>query len=43
MQTAIVGSHPGKAKMIFLPFIDLPASSETCIYSTLSFVAEQVG
>lgn len=42
MQTSLVGRHAGAAKVVFLPFIDLSASNETCIYSTLSFVAQQV-
>lgn len=41
MQSAMQGSHPGKSGVMYLPFIDLPASNETCIYSTLNFVAEQ--
>ena len=42
MQMVTTGNqHLGKASIVFLPFIDLPASDETCIYSTLSFVAMQ--
>lgn len=34
MQMAFAGRrHPGKASIIFWPFIDLPASNETCLYS----------
>ena len=41
MQSIMKGSHPGISGVMYLPFIDLPASNETCIYSTLNFVAEQ--
>lgn len=34
-------SHPGKAEVVFLPMIDLSASDDTCIYSTLHFIATQ--
>ena len=35
------GNHPGETSMLFMPMIDMDPSSETCIYSTLVFVAEQ--
>jgi hypothetical protein len=34
-------SHPGKAEVVFLPMIDLSASDDTFIYSTLHFIATQ--
>lgn len=40
-QTVMVGNHPGKASVIFLPMIDLSASDDTCVYSTLMFIADQ--
>lgn len=41
MQSVHKGPHPGKAAVVYLPFINLPASDETCINSTLHYVAEQ--
>ena len=41
MQTMLVDEHPGKASIFFLPVIDMPATDETWIYSTLHFVALQ--
>ena len=41
MQSIMLGSHPGKAGVVYLPFINLPASDEICINSTLHFVADQ--
>ena len=41
MQAAMVGNHPGKSDVVFLPMIDLSASDDTCIYSTLHFIANQ--
>ena len=35
------GYYPEKASIHFLPFINLPASDENCLYSTLSFIASQ--
>ena len=37
----MIAEHPGKANIVFLPMIDLSASNETCIYSTLNFIATQ--
>lgn len=34
-------NHPGKADIVFLPMIDLSASNDTCVYSTLYFIANQ--
>ncbi|EFX81166.1 hypothetical protein DAPPUDRAFT_102733 [Daphnia pulex] len=34
-------SHPGKSEVVFLPMIDMSASDENCIYSTLHFIATQ--
>lgn len=34
-------SHPGKAEFVFLPMINLSASDENCIYSTLHFIVTQ--
>ncbi|KZS20551.1 Uncharacterized protein APZ42_012726 [Daphnia magna] len=33
--------HPGKSEVVFLPLIDLSASSDSCVFSTLTFLAEQ--
>jgi len=41
MRAAMIGNHPGKGSIVFLPFIDLAASDESCIYSTMTFVAKQ--
>ena len=40
-QALMVGNHPGKSSIVFLPMIDLPASDDTCIYSTLLFIVDQ--
>ena len=41
MQAAMTGTHAGRASIHFLPFINLPASDENGLYSTLTFVASQ--
>lgn len=41
MQMLHLGEHPGRASVTFLPMIDLDPSDESCIYSTLRFVAIQ--
>ena len=38
----INGEHPGKTIVNFLPIINLNPSDESCIYSTLLFVEQQV-
>lgn len=35
------GNLRSKASVLFLPMIDLPSSNESCLYSTLRFVASQ--
>ena len=40
MQFMSQGSHPGKSCVKFLPMIDMPASNESCILSTLNFIAD---
>lgn len=35
------GSHPGQSSIVFLPMINMDPGDESCIYSTLRFVAEQ--
>ena len=35
------GQPSGKSDVVFLPMIDLSASDDTCIYSTLFFIANQ--
>ena len=40
MQAAMSGDHPGKASVAYLPIIDMPASNESCILSTLKFIDE---
>ena len=35
------GNFRSKASVLFLPMIDLPSSNESCLYSTLRFVASQ--
>ena len=40
-QAMMVRNHPGKSDIFFLPMIDLSASSDTCINSTLYFIASQ--
>ena len=42
MQMCHRGSHPGKATIKFLPMIDMSSSDPTCIYSTLSFIADHI-
>ena len=37
----MVAEHPGKSDVVFLPMIDLSASDDTCVYSTLYFIANQ--
>ena len=41
MEKLSIGIRPQKASIFYMPFIDLPASNETCILSTLSFIASQ--
>lgn len=42
MQCALSGKkHPGKSNVVFLPMIDLSSSKDSCIFSTLMFIAEQ--
>ena len=41
MQNISHGKHSPKAKVTFLPIIDLNPSDYTCIYSTLLFIIEQ--
>ena len=38
MQTTMSGEHPGKSSIAFLPIIDMPASNESCILTTLHFI-----
>ena len=40
MQSVLKGHHPGKSSVVFLPMIDLNPSDNTCIYSTLKFLAK---
>ena len=40
MQMFHRGSHPGQSSIKFLPMIDMSSSDPTCIYSTLSFIAD---
>ena len=42
MQSALISDkHPVKSEIIFLPMIDLSASNDSCIYSTMYFIAQQ--
>ena len=41
MQAAMVGNHPGKSSIVFLLMIDLSASDDSCINSTLSYLSSQ--
>lgn len=41
MQTILVGEHSGRASIFYLPMIDMPATDETCIFSTIHFIASQ--
>lgn len=41
MQAGMCGKHPGKTNVFFLPMIDLSASSDSCVYSTLDFIGTQ--
>jgi hypothetical protein len=41
MQKLSIGLQPGKASIFYMPFTDMPASDETCIKTTLNFIAEQ--
>ena len=41
MQAAMIGSHSGKFSILFLPMIDLSASDDSCIESTLSYMSSQ--
>jgi len=43
MQLVHKGEYPGKSSVLFLPMIDLDPSNESCVYSTLCFVADQAG
>ena len=42
MQNISKGEYPGQSKITYLPIIDLHPTKETCIYSTLLFIHEQV-
>lgn len=37
----ILEKHPGKSEIIFLPMIEFSASNDSCIYSTIYFIAQQ--
>ena len=41
MQAGMCGKHPGTTSIYFLPLIDLSASSDSCVYSTLDFIGTQ--
>ena len=41
MQTIHKGNHPGQSSIIFMPMIDMKATDDTCILSTMHFVATQ--
>ncbi len=41
MQMVHNGEHPGQSSIIFMPMIDMKSSDESCILSTMHFVAEQ--
>ena len=41
MQSVLVGDHPGKAKIFFLPLCSFSSSDENCILSTLTFIIRQ--
>ena len=41
MQAIMTGDHHGKARIFFLPMIDMPATDDICITSTLYFIASQ--
>eukprot|EP00794_Sanderia_malayensis_P020950 gene20950-23000_t len=41
MQMVHNGEHPGQSSIIFMPMIDMKSSDESCIMSTMHFVAEQ--
>ena len=40
-QTIHKGNHPGQSSIIFMPMIDMKATDDTCILSTMHFVATQ--
>ena len=40
MQMIHSGAHPGQSSIKFLPMINMSASDPSCIYSTLSFIAD---
>ena len=41
MQKYVAGDHPGQSDVNILPVIKLNPPDESCIYSTLLFVAQQ--
>ena len=41
MQKLSIGLQLGKASIFYMRFIDMPASNEICIKTTLNFIAEQ--
>lgn len=41
MQAGMCGKHPGTTSIIYLPLLDLSASSRSCVYSTLDFIGTQ--
>ena len=41
MQTVCQGSYPGRSVVTMLPIIDMDPTNMTCIFSTLSFIANQ--
>ena len=40
MQAVHLSEHPPKSSVIFLPMIDMSSTDPTCIFSTLSYVAQ---
>jgi len=42
MQSVYIGTHPGQSTIMLLPVIEMDATDITCIYSTLSFICDQV-
>ena len=40
MQAVHLSEHPSKSSVIFLPMIDMSSTNPTCIFSTLSYVAQ---
>ena len=41
MQMVHTGLHPGKSSVPFVPMIDLKASDEACIFSTMNLIVGQ--